>query len=154
MDNTMFTRLIADLHQDPALFHAFVFEPKTAVKKLKYLDAATQAMLQVVDPRSFVADAAGLLDHKLSADFRRVGLGNACGPDTTCSCTSSTCGGVTCGGSTCDVTCTDSSCGNTCGDSCGFTTNFEIFGATRLGARNVLAQGATQYWDDAYVVWE
>ncbi len=109
MDNKAFAKLVKELRESKDLFHAFIFEPDTALQQLSYLDDSTRRRLRAIDPRSFIADAAGLLD--------RTVLG--CGPGTTCSCTASTCGGITCGGSTCDVTCTDSSCGNTCGNSCG-----------------------------------
>lgn len=138
MDSKTFAKLVGDLREDKQLFHAFVFAPDTALKKLSYLDDSTKRLLQAIDPRSFIADAAGLLD--------RAAL--ACGPDTTCSCTSSTCGGVTCGGSTCDVTCTDSSCGNTCGNSCGFTTNLGDRFRERMNTLRDVA------WDDAYIAWE
>lgn len=146
MDNKTFTRLIGDLRKDEELFHALVFKPEAALKRLTYLDSSTKTMLRALDPRSFIADAAGLLD-------RAVGAGS-CGPDTTCSCTSSTCGGVTCGGSTCDVTCTDSSCGNTCGDSCGMTTNLEAGFRDLNSLRSGLNLGVHQVWDDAYLAWE
>ena len=139
MDNKTFAKLVGDLREDKKLFHAFIFEPDTALKKLTYLDDSTKRMLQAIDHRSFIADAAGLLD--------RATL--VCGPATT---RSGPCGGVTCGGSTCGVTCTDASCGNTCGDSCGYTTDFGARFRGLDSLRSFALEGGV--WDDAYIAWE
>jgi hypothetical protein len=129
VDKKTFARLVNDLQRDTDLFHAFIFHPEVAVSRLPYLDEPAKRMLRVLDPRTFIADAAGLLSREV--------IVAACGPDTTCSCTASTCGGVTCGGSTCDVTCGESSCGNTRGESCG-TTTLDI----------------AAVWDDAYIAFD
>lgn len=141
MDNKIFTKLVGDLHEDADLFHAFIFEPAKALKRLSYLDDSTKKMLLCIAPQSFIADAAGLLEKETL---------QVCGPATT---VSGPCGGVTCGGFTCDVTCTESSCGNTCGNSCGYTTNFtDRFREAMHGESSFARDG--RGWDDAYIAWE
>jgi hypothetical protein len=89
--------------EDPAFFHALVFEPNKVIEQIKSEVGESAALsVQKLNPSAIIAAALGLLE-------------DACGPDTT---SSGPCGG-TCGGITCDVTCTTESCGN----SCGFTTN-------------------------------
>jgi hypothetical protein len=146
MDNKTFAKLVGDLREDEALFHAFVFEPDTALEKLGYLEDSIKRRLRAVDPQSFVADATGWLE--------RERVAGGCGPETTCSCTSVTCSGVTCGGSTCNVTCTESSCGNTCGDSCGMTTNVANWFRNIPSSRGGSVQVEGQVWDDANIAWD
>lgn len=93
--------------EDPAFFHALVFEPHKAIDQIKNEFGESVALsFKKINPSSIIAASLGLLE-------------GVCGPDTT---SSGPCGG-TCGGRTCDVTCTAASCGNTCGDSCGYTTD-------------------------------
>jgi YD repeat-containing protein len=88
---------------DPAFFHALVYDPQRAIAEMADLDRQTQASILAVDPDTLVMQLAGLQI-----------CGITCG-DTSC--------GSTCGMRSCDVTCASSCTGRTCKSSCGNTTH-------------------------------
>ena len=107
MSTSIILELTKRAKEDPAFFHALVFEPNKVIDQIKNeLGESAVLSIQKINPSAIIAAVLGLLE-------------DACGPDTT---SSGPCG-ETCGGRTCDVTCTTASCDNTCGNSCGFTTN-------------------------------
>lgn len=109
-------QLVAQAREDPAFFHALIFNPETVLAKLDYLSRAAKASLVAIRPEQIISILTG----------RNV----SCDGNVTCSCTTGTCGGETCGGSTCGggPTCSGDSCGSTCGNSCTWTTDFSGFG--------------------------
>lgn len=128
MDKGKFDQLVELAKNDPAFFHALVFDPEKTMEKTGFLDRSTKGAIVGKDPAEIVAKIAGINQY----------CGNTC--SSSCD---NTCGG-SCGFTTnlqapaqrgiqyfsrlsssvfnCGNTCT-SSCDNTCGGSCGFTTN-------------------------------
>jgi hypothetical protein len=127
--NNALAAIVERAKNDPAFFHALVFQPEDALKELRDVDRRIKGTIIGANPERIV---------------ELVASGTVSWCDVTC--TSScgvTCSGGSCGHTTnlelnnryinrlsgkvswCDVTCT-SSCGATCNQSCGHTTNLEF----------------------------
>jgi hypothetical protein len=101
-------RLVEQARDDPAFFHALVFDPESALGNAGYLDRREKGMIISLEPEDVIAGLAGLYV-------------NPGGPVAEC--------GTTCGSGSCTVTC-DSSCGDTCASSCDSTCSKASCGKT------------------------
>ena len=116
-------KLTAQAKDDPAFFHALVFNPERALDSLGYLDRRQKGRLVAVRPEEIIAGIVG--------GGGLVGGGEAgiCGHTCQESCDS------TCGSGSCFGTCLTGTCDFTCGSrSCDIVDAAAMLSASALDA--------------------
>jgi hypothetical protein len=104
MDKDKLERVVRRAREDPAFFHALVYDPRRALSAIGEIDRESESRLLSINPESLV--------ERLITPLMKCGM--TCGDD---SCER------TCGTRSCGVTCASSCSGSTCGGkSCGQTT--------------------------------
>lgn len=96
-------RLVGRAREDPAFFHALVFEPERALDELGYLDRRQKGSIISIRPEQVIAGIVG------AGGLRGGGEVGICGHTCEDSCDS------TCGSGSCFGTCLSGTCDFTCG---------------------------------------